>query len=186
MSDLNLETRDGLPEALRVLLEAFPREVWEGHENFGQLVRFWLDRHMMFREMTRRMLADTEGFIDGTAEFERYAPRLSRLGGSFLNQLHGHHQIEDMHYFPQLVGIDARIERGFDMLETDHQLIDPMLNRFADKANVLLTADTSDGRRDGAGAFHEELTGFAGLLERHLTDEEDIIVPGILKSGFDG
>ena len=45
MSDLNLETRDGLPEALRVLLEAFPREVWEGHENFGQLVRFWLDRH---------------------------------------------------------------------------------------------------------------------------------------------
>ncbi|WP_425053028.1 hemerythrin domain-containing protein [Psychromarinibacter sp. S121] len=186
MSELDLNTRAGLPEALRVLLEAYPREVWEGHENFGQLVRFWLDRHMMFREMTRRMTADTEGFIDGKAEFDQYARRLSRLGGSFLNQLHGHHQIEDMHYFPQLVGIDARIERGFDMLETDHQLIDPMLNRFADKANALLTAETGDARRDAAGAFHTELGGFAQLLERHLTDEEDIIVPVILKSGFDG
>ena len=27
---------------------------------------------------------------------------------------------------------------------------------------------------------------FAGLLERHLTDEEEIIVPVILKTGFTG
>ena len=44
--DLKLDVRTGLPDALRVLYETYPREVWEGHQNFGGLVAFWLDRHM--------------------------------------------------------------------------------------------------------------------------------------------
>jgi len=45
----DLRHRKGLPDALRVLLEQYPRALWESHQNFDGLTRFWLERHLMFR-----------------------------------------------------------------------------------------------------------------------------------------
>ena len=53
--DLALDARDGLPDALRVLVAAYPRAGWQGHGNFGGMVRFWLERHAMFRDLTGRL-----------------------------------------------------------------------------------------------------------------------------------
>ena len=39
---LSLARRDGLPDALRVLLAEYPREAWESHPNLTALMRFWL------------------------------------------------------------------------------------------------------------------------------------------------
>jgi iron-sulfur cluster repair protein YtfE (RIC family) len=175
--DLALDQRTGLPDALRVLLEDYPRRAWNGHENFGELVQFWMQRHMMFRQLIRMMAEDAERLADGRMAFEDYAPRLSHYGSTLLNELHGHHQIEDHHYFPRLVGIDTRVARGFDLLESDHEALDPLLHEMADGANAVL-------RGGSAAAFHAQLERFDGLLERHLTDEEEIVVPVILKSGF--
>lgn len=187
MTDLDLSSRTGLPDALRVLADAYPRGIWQGHENFGQLVRFWMERHVMFRDLIGKLREETQGYLDGKAGIEAYAPHLSRYGGFFLNQLHGHHQIEDMHYFPQLVGFDPRIERGFEMLEKDHEAIDPMLQDFAEAANAVLgQVQDAGAAREAAGRFLEQVDGFDRLLNRHLTDEEDIVVPVILKTGFDG
>ncbi len=63
---LRLEVRAGLPEALRVLVTAYPRAEWQGHENFGQLVQFWMQRHMMFRELTGVLREDAQEL--GTGE----------------------------------------------------------------------------------------------------------------------
>jgi hypothetical protein len=57
------------------------------------------------------------------------------MAGYSSNQLHGHHQIEDHHYFPLLRQKDARIERGFDLLDADHHALDGILNRFVAQAN---------------------------------------------------
>ena len=38
----DLETRQGLPDALRYLVEKYPRDIWESHRNFDELTRFWL------------------------------------------------------------------------------------------------------------------------------------------------
>jgi iron-sulfur cluster repair protein YtfE (RIC family) len=184
--DLDLTRRDGLPEALRVLAERHPRADWRGHPNFGELVRFWMERHVMFRELMARLRTETQGFLDAKTELAAYAPRLSRYGGTFLNQLHGHHQIEDMHYFPQLIGLEPRIAAGFDLLERDHEAIDPMLQDFAASANKVLQAPGAGAAREAAGAFHDRLEGFNRLLHRHLEDEEEIVVPVILESGFRG
>ena len=174
-----LQERDGLPEALRVLLQAYPRADWEVHANFGELVRFWLDRHLMFRKLTETLHEDLHGLLDNQMAFEAYAPRLSRFGGMLLNQLHGHHQIEDMHYFPQLIGLDARVSRGFDLLEADHAEMDGLLHGFAEGANAVLQGGEP-------GRFLDQLEQFGGLLDRHLVDEEEIIVPVILHTGFRG
>ena len=63
--DEALETRTGLPDALRVLLAEYPREAWETHDNFGALIRFWLDRHLRFRRLMETMTAETERALDG-------------------------------------------------------------------------------------------------------------------------
>lgn len=177
--NLALATRTGLPDALRVLLEEFPRTGWQSHANFGGMVEFWLHRHLMFRQLLERMDRDVQLLIDGHIDFDAYAPRLSHYGSSLLNELHGHHHIEDAHYFPRLVQLDTRLETGFGLLDADHQAMDAELQDMAAAANALL-------RGGEPGVFADRLDGFGRLLNRHLVDEEEIIVPVILNTGFDG
>jgi hypothetical protein len=185
--DQSLETRPGLPDALRVLLRDYPREAWEQDPNFHGLVSFWLDMHLHFRDALGQMRGDAEALLDRRLDSKAWAPRLARTGGGFLQHLHGHHGIEDDHYFPILVTRDARLERGFDILDADHHALDTYLGRFADEANAALRAvKDEDALRTEAGRFHEGLLRLGSFLDRHLTDEEDLIVPVILRDGEAG
>ena len=177
-----LESRDGLPDALRVLLEDYPREAWESDPAFSALIRFWLDRHLMFRRLLAGLDEDTRTMLDGDMDPRAYGARLSRLGGHFLQNLHGHHQIEDAHYFPRLSTLDDRLRRGFEILDRDHHAIDGHLARFADEANAVLR--NIEGARPPLAEVETMRRGIArmtGFLDRHLTDEEELIVPVLLK-----
>jgi hemerythrin-like domain-containing protein len=182
---LALAHRSGWPEDLRVLLARYPREQWDTHANLGGMARFWLSRHAMFRELSSAIENITASFRSGRlapAEFARsFVPRLQFM----LDQLNVHHQIEDLHYFPIFQAADARLARGFDVLEGDHHHIHADMARTAETANALLQAlrspaDTlrrcSDDYADASGVL------LKGLL-RHLDDEEDLIVPLILDRG---
>ncbi|MEM8632057.1 MAG: hemerythrin domain-containing protein [Pseudomonadota bacterium] len=184
LTGTNLRTRTGLPDALSVLRDEFPRTGWQEHENFGQMVQFWMNRHVMFRDLMERLRSDAEKALDGPPDFESYAPQLSRYGGFFLQELHSHHSVEDHHYFPQLVGLDARIARGFDILDSDHKELHGLLDGFAESANGVLTRPQD--LTSAVGSLQSTLTEFQRFLDRHLTDEEDLIVPVILKTGFEG
>lgn len=186
MTDLALETRDGLPDALRVLLADYPREGWESDPGLDGLTRFWLERHMMFRKLLSEIREGTEALIDRKMEPERYAIMTSRYGEMLINGLHEHHTIEDTHFFPKLIGVDARITRGFDILDQDHHTIDDFLNGLVDSANTIIRqVDDRDKLQNAAGAFGTHLTKLEHLLNRHLTDEEELIVPVILRYGAD-
>ncbi len=179
-----LETRDALPDALRVLLRDYPREGWQRDPNFHGLASMWLDRHLSVRRLLGLMRTDSEALLDRRLDPEAWAPRLSRLGGHFVSDLHGHHHIEDDHYFPRLVQRDARLVQGFDILDRDHKALDGHLNAFVEDANAALRAlDDTAALRTGAGRFHEGLVRLEGFLDRHLTDEEELIVPVILRDG---
>lgn len=183
MTDLRLTERAGLPEALRVLLDELPREVWETHPEFGGLVRFWLERHQGFRTMMAHMARETEGFLDGEREARSFAQGVARVGGMFVNHLHGHHQIEDHHYFPQLRALAPGIGAGFDLLDADHHALDGLLAGFVDRANAAITGAAGPEARNAAGAFALGLTDLERAILRHLDDEEDLIVPVILRHG---
>ena len=64
MKDIRLDKRKGLPEALRVLLEEYPRENWSSDRGFNGLIKFWLERHMMFRQLLDSMVNDTQAVLD--------------------------------------------------------------------------------------------------------------------------
>jgi Hemerythrin HHE cation binding domain len=182
---LALVRRRGWPEDLRVLLTHYPREQWQGHANLGDMARFWLSRHDMFRDlsgMIRQIETDFRAGRLPPVEFPQlFVPRLQFL----LSQLGVHHQIEDHHYFPIFRAADQRLARGFDVLEGDHHAIHADMAATAETANALLRALSGDAdtlRRCGddyAAASGGLLTG----LIRHLDDEEDLIVPLILDRG---
>jgi len=186
---LALARRGGWPESLRVLLARFPREQWQGHANLGAMARFWLSRHAMFRELASMLEAIEAGFRAGTlsaAEFPRQlVPRLQFM----LSQLDVHHQIEDRHYFPIFRAADARLARGFDVLEGDHHAIHADMAATAETANALLQALSGSlaGNPDALTRCGDDYAGASGALLkgllRHLDDEEDLIVPLILERG---
>lgn len=176
----DLSTRQGLPDALRVLVEQLPRAGWEAHPNFDGLTRFWLDRHLMFRDILCRLREGAEARLSRDADPLRHARETQRYAGFLLNELHGHHQIEDHHYFPLLQGLDARLSRGFDLLDADHVALGGHIHGLAEVTNAFLQGfDAAEGS-DRAAALHAALVAFEGFLDRHLTDEEDLVVPVIL------
>lgn len=181
--DLSLETRAGLPDALRILLASHPREAWEADPHFAGLVEMWLDRHLLFRRLMALMQAETEALLDRRDDPDRWGGRLSRLGSHFVGDLHGHHHVEDAHYFPLLVRREPRIEQGFDILDRDHKALDGHLAAFVDGANAALGALDGPDPLAAPGRFHAGLLRLGGFLDRHLTDEEEIVVPVILRDG---
>lgn len=182
--DLSLEARAGLPPALRVLLADWPREGWAASPHFHPLASMWLDRHLGFRRMLALMRADAEALLDRRIDPTAWAPRLSRLGSHFVSDLHGHHHVEDDHYFPLLAARDARLLDGFELLDRDHQALDGHLAAFVADANAALRAGETD-LIDAGGRFHANLLRLETFIDRHLTDEEELIVPVILRDGPD-
>lgn len=178
-----LGLRKGLPDTLRVLVEQYPRDIWQAHKNFDGTTRFWMERHLMFRDVLGRLRTDTQGFLDTPDDPRGYVQRTARMAGFFLQQLHGHHQIEDAHYFPLLSGLEKRLTAGFELLDADHHALDAHLQALADGTNAALaplqSGDLQKGR-DAAGALEAQLGGFEHFLNRHLLDEEDLVIPVIL------
>lgn len=182
MNPLDLAARSGLPDALRVLAERYPRPGWEAHPEFNALTRFWLDRHLMFRRLQDMLVTETQGALDRKADPRRSAASISRLAGLYLNELEGHHRIEDGHYFPLLRAQDPRLVAGFDLLDADHHALHEGLETLAARANAALrglAAKPAD--LTPSGALLTDLERFGRLLDRHLTDEEELIVPVILE-----
>lgn len=179
---LALARRSGWPEDLRMLVARYPREQWDAHPNLGEMARFWLSRHAMFRELSVAIEQIAAQFRAGKLPPEEFArqfvPRLQFM----LDQLNVHHQIEDLHYFPIFRAAEERLARGFDVLEGDHHHIHADMAHTAETANTLLRAlqDGGDAMRRCGDNYAAASAALLKSLVRHLDDEEDLIVPLIL------
>jgi len=185
---LALDSRTGWPADLRLLVDRYPREVWQGHANLGGMAQFWLQRHDMFREIGGALEEATAAFREGTATAQDFRawfpPRLQ----FFLQQLNSHHQVEDLHYFPVFQAAEARLAHGFAVLEGDHHTIHQSIDRTVETANAFLRTPVNDA---GASRQAGETYAAAGdallrQLRQHLADEEDLVIPLILDRGEGG
>ncbi|MFN3845006.1 MAG: hemerythrin domain-containing protein [Paracoccaceae bacterium] len=174
----DLSGRSGLPSDLVTLLDDWPRSEWSNVPGFEGLAAFWLDRHLGFRQLLATIRKDAQQMGDGNMDPLRWKQRLVRAGEPLLDGLIAHHQIEDQSYFPTMLALEPRLARGFDILDRDHDALDALLQGFAASANLALG---SEDPRATALLFHEELSNFERQLVRHLEDEEDLIIPVILK-----
>ncbi len=179
-----LATRDGIPDDIAYLRGAYPKGEWARHVNFGELCNFWLHVHESLRAegaAVERIIADfREGRLDARAFPGRFVPALNQ----FLGHLDGHHRIEDAVYFPKFRALDLRMQRGFDLLETDHHVIHAALETTVGSARGLL-ASLNQPQRDARAADEHaaHAATLTALLLRHLADEEDLVIPALLEHG---
>ena len=73
---LGLARRSGWPDDLRVLIARYPREQWDAHANLGEMARFWLSRHAMFRELSGAIEQITAQFRGQVVATRRIRPRV--------------------------------------------------------------------------------------------------------------
>lgn len=185
MSNLPLETRGGLPDALAYLRPLYDRGAWRSHANFGQLSNFWLHVHDSLRKDGMTLQSATAEYREGRIDPHSYRQFLAPNLNHFLQHLNGHHQIEDRVYFPKFRTLDARMAAGFDLLDQDHHAIHEALLSSAQAANQFLAAFTSnaDALRQAGDAYSQSADRLLALLTRHLADEEDLIIPAMLHHG---
>jgi hypothetical protein len=151
------------------------------------MATFWLQRHDMFRELGTMLVQSVGDYreekLDAQAFANFFVPRIQ----FFLQQLHGHHQIEDMHYFPVFERAETRLSRGFRLLDEDHHVIHAALETNAGGANAFLQklGQGRDAARFAADDYAGDTERLVAMLLRHLEDEEDLIVPLVLDRGED-
>ena len=176
-----LATRADLPAEYRLLLAEYPRDSWPDHRDFNGLAAFWLDRHLNFRHVMTVLRDEAQLRLDRKMAPRDHAKTLQRRGSGLLSDLIGHHQIEDQAYFPELARLEPRIARGFDLLDADHHDLHALIDRFATGANAVLSAPDDAASHRATARFLTDLTAFDRMLARHLTDEEDLVLPVVLK-----
>ena len=184
-SPLRLGERDGLSSDIAFLRADYPSDGWRMHSNFGQLSRFWLHVHASLRhegsEVSHIVDAFRDRQIDARQLRSTFVPRLN----GFLQHLDQHHKIEDSVYFPKFRQLDQRLVVGFDLLEADHELIHQHLVTTVEHAHGLLSALAipGDGAYRAADTYANEAKTLLDLLLQHLADEEDLVIPAMLKHG---
>jgi iron-sulfur cluster repair protein YtfE (RIC family) len=182
MIDLTNIRSEPMPEAMRVLLQDYPRDSWDANPHFKQATQNWLGAHQMFRRLGKIVRTETERYLERNRDPEDFAARLSYYGDALVRNLHGHHGWEDHSYFPELSAADPRFDAGIEILEKDHEALDAVLDQFTQVANrtiKLIRLDPPSAHSE-AGALHTVAETIEAFLARHLSDEEELAVPIIL------
>lgn len=178
MSDA-LDERAGLPAPFRYLEQGCPRSAWSEAGRIDAMAAHWLEIHGWFRQMLGGLTGQTGQWRDGQfpAAPQYQAALMPRLQ-QFLQNLDGHHQRESRIYFPAFIKQEPKIAAGIELLDRDHEAVHRMLERMVETANAFNMAvrDGQDLKAPGE-ALADAIEGASGPLERHLHDEEDIVVP---------
>lgn len=183
--DSDIDKRTGWPDDLCVVLNDYPRETWP--DTRSAMARFWIDKHNYLRRQSDALKSANDEYRADRVQAEQFggwiAPRLQ----GFLAELHGHHQIEDFHYFPAFRSAEPRLAAGFDVLAKDHELVHQDIVNIVESINAFLTMlgtedpGSDDARRQAAERYIEASELLHARLARHLADEEDLIIPLMIR-----
>jgi hypothetical protein len=173
--------KDGESARSKELLERHPRASW--HDSRSASAAFWLEVHEHLRRDIAGLLAADNDYRASPQRLAVVAaPRLHGL----IAGLHGHHQIEDFHYFPTFRRSEPQLTAGFDRLERDHAA----LGRHVETALAALTElRAAVAHPDGATAqlaaarYVDAAAALCSELTRHLDEEENLVIPLLLESG---
>ena len=187
MSSAQQIERKPWPESCRLLVEELPRESWADHPHHTGLIRFWLSRHHGFRKKLHRLEQETQLHIEKMDDPAGFAHSMYQEAEYLVQGLKGHHQIEDHHFFPILKKLDARAREGFEILESDHVMVDRLLADFSLQTHTLLyDCGQREEFENHSVLLLQAIQKLKAYLHRHLDDEENIVVPVLLKYAPDG
>lgn len=175
--------RAGLSDSIRETLLKNDRDAWTDHPRFHGSAAFWTSIHRELLQGAAHLRLGMEQLLDvpdrELAETLR-ASRLQQLARQLIDFAHHHHEIEDHGYFPQFALLYPNLDRALALLDGDHRV----LNEALDETDTALRGLSKGGiNRDVIAKIHGGCSMLDHILNRHIRDEEDIIIPILLKHG---
>ncbi len=176
-NNASADKEERLTPDLLALREQHPRESWPALPR-GSLPSVWLSMHDSLRDgqaMLERLATHWQlKMIDDATFRDRALPMLRQ----HLGHLHGHHRLEDTHYFPQFRSIQPHLVKGFDLLERDHAHLNAAIDVLEDLTRRLASLDLENPEtRAHIQRMADALHRIGPDLRQHLLDEEDLVIP---------
>ena len=149
---------------------------------------FWLEVHEHLRRDAAGLEAAGNDYSGGRSSPAQLAvvaaPRLRGL----IAAMHGHHQIEDFHYFPAFRRAEPQLAAGFDRLESEHASLSRSVEAaLAALGELRVTAElaaepaAAATQQLAAQRYVDAAAALCRELEQHLNDEENLVVPLLLE-----
>lgn len=187
--EIHVEQRSCIAAPLRENLFDIPRSLWPQYPAFRGEAEFWTQIHEGLLGASAQLAAWSEQVLalDDLTLLAQAAPRLKRYGEQLVHHAHGHHHIEDHHFFPVFLKMFPQLEHPLEMLDGDHKVLGIVLDELeAALAAFPLKPEGTDGqKRDAWLKASERLLPAAKRLDalfiRHIGDEEEICIPTMLK-----
>lgn len=189
-----LVTRSAMSDILRGGLIQLPRDAWATDPRFSGEAEFWLQIYRALLEASAELPVLCEQLMTAIADkSDDISARLARvraLAMQLTHHAHGHHHIEDHHFFPVFARAVPSLGAHLELLDGDHRILSDVLDDMETEAAALpsalvgQSADTSAKLDDLILAPTEQLLQTAGsfdlLFRRHIGDEEEICIPVML------
>lgn len=185
----HVERRGQISSAMRASLFDIPREQWRAFPAFRGEAEFWTQIHEGLLNASATLPAWVREMMEAgdEAAMLELAPRIAGLGSQLVHHAHGHHHIEDHHFFPAFLRLFPQLEHPLEMLDGDHKVLAEVLDDLEAAVGAFPVAPEGSDRlrREAWLAGAERLLPAAERLDalfvRHIGDEEEICIPAMLK-----
>ena len=185
-----VEQRKGLPDVIKNLLLPLEREQWSEHTRYGGKASFFIQYHgdllataAYLKQSLQVLLDSAQGVFNG----QQLKGPLS-AAQYLVDRAHNHHRIEDQVYFPLFRKIMPQLSKGIDLLDKDHKSLDLVLNDLSTRVmSMVMTLNLNLNQGDvinkqQVNALTDNVLHLQRILQRHLHDEEEVIIPIFLLS----
>ena len=164
------------------LLKEFPRSQWTSTRQQQPTARLLLSRHGGFRRRVEGLLSTTQDALADRQSPPEFCYYLATELHYFVPLLEGHHQAETARLYPRLLSHFPMAAQSFQVLEKDHNQLDEAIEELSQSPERLMTqAPTRKTFHTETERLFEQLSEFQKRLARHLDDEEDLVIPILLK-----
>ncbi|WP_019026848.1 hemerythrin domain-containing protein [Colwellia piezophila] len=181
-----VDLRKGLPAAIKSQLLPLAREQWSQHARYGGKASFFIQYHgdlLATAAYLKQLLAT---LLDGSQTLFTWQQLKDPLSAAqyLVDRAHNHHQIEEQVYFPKFREIMPQLSKGIDLLDKDHQSLDLALDDLSNMVmSITMGMNTSDViNKQQVKLLTDSILHLQRILQRHLYDEEEVIIPIFLLS----
>ena len=156
------------------LYNKLPPDQWFGAD-YAYKTSGWLKVHTNIRKRQRILTQISDAYISGEFDWSEYRSQILKRINMHVLKLHQHHGVEDEGFFPEFVSMYPKLAPAFEILGHDHEYLNELLYKLQIQNDQLARNEIED--KALAEELHDTLVKVTDLLQQHLTDEEDLVIP---------
>jgi len=187
--DNHVEKRKAISSPLRQAMFDIPREAWPSYPRFRGEAEFWTQIHEGLLSASADLPARLKLLMetDDPDLMRQMAARIARFGGNLVHHAHGHHHIEDHHFFPGFLAMFPQLGHALEMLDGDHKVLGEVLDDLEAAVRAFPAAPQGSDREQreallaGAQRMLPAAERLDALFIRHIGDEEEICIPAMIR-----